>query len=125
MLENMARLQGSEQDIQVPWFTRSKLMVTTSEAMQTETPEDQAEQAATDELFGLGYDYHDGFAGRIDAVTLPQVQALAGSRLSNCVVTICTPAPQLVHVTAGVRTYNSFPTVDLTPRGIQHDVAPK
>jgi zinc protease len=125
ILENMARLQGTEQDIQIPWFTRSKLMVTTSEAMANETSDDQAAQAATDELFGLGYNYHDGFADRIDAVTLPEVQALAGTRLCKCVVTICTPAPQLAHVEPGMRTYDSFPTVDLTPRGIQHDVAPK
>jgi zinc protease len=125
MLENIARLQGTEQDIQLPWFTRSKQMVTTSEAMQNEKCEDQAIQAATDELFGVGYEYHQGFADRINAVRLPEVQRLAGSRLSRCVVTICTPNPQQVRVNPGLRAYDSFPTVDLTPRGIQHDVSPK
>jgi zinc protease len=122
ILENMARLQGSPQDIQTDWFTRCRSMINTSEALQTERPEDQAEIDAINELFGLGYQYHDGFADRIDAVTLPQVQALAATRLKHCVVTICTPRPDLVKVTAGERKYSSFPTVDLTPRGVQHDV---
>jgi zinc protease len=125
ILENMARLQGTERDIQLSWFTRSKEMVTTSEALQTEKCEDQALQAATDELFGVGYAYHDGFNQRIESVTLPAVQQLAAARLSHCVVTICTPSPQLVHVEPGVRRYASFPTVDLTPRGVQHDVSPR
>ena len=125
ILENMARLQGAEADIQKSWFVRSRDMVTTSEAMQNEKCEDQALQAATDELFGVGYAYHQGFADRIEAVTLPEVQRIAGSRLSRCVVTICTPNPQQVHVEPGVRTYDSFPTVDLTPRGVQHDVSPR
>ena len=125
ILENMARLQGAEADIQKSWFVRSRDMVTTSEAMQNEKCEDQALQAATDELFGVGYEYHQGFADRIEAVTLPEVQRIAGSRLSRCVVTICTPNPQQVHVEPGVRTYDSFPTVDLTPRGVQHDVSPR
>ena len=75
---NMARLQGTEADIQKDWFTRCKEMITTAEALQTEKPADQASQAATDELFGVGYQYHQGFAERIDAVTLPQVQELRG-----------------------------------------------
>ena len=67
----------------------------------TEKPADQASQAATDELFGVGYKYHQGFADRIDAVTLPQVQELARERLSRCVVTICTPAPEKVENQGG------------------------
>jgi hypothetical protein len=35
-------------------------------------------------------------------------------------VTISTPDPDAVTIKPGVRTYNSFPTVDLTPRGVQH-----
>lgn len=125
ILENIARLQGSPQDIQLDWFGRCKDMITTSEAMQTETPAAQAQQAATDELFGLGYDYHEKFADRINSVQMPQVQDAAQSRLRKCVVTVSTPAPERVDIKAGERTYSSFPTVDLTPRGVQHDVGAK
>ena len=37
------------------------------------------------------------------------------------VVTVSTPDPEKVKITAGPRKYASFPTVDLTPRGVQHD----
>jgi zinc protease len=125
ILESIARLQGSEQDIQADWFTRSRDMITTAEALETETPAEQATQAATDELFGLGYDYHAGFAARIDAVSLPQIQSIARNRLRNCVVTICTPDPDRAQIATGARTYSTFSPVDLTPRGIQHDVVGK
>jgi zinc protease len=125
ILLNMARLQGTEADIQVDWFTRCKEMVTTAYALETETPEEQAQIAATEELFGLGYDYHVGFSDRINAVTLGQVQDLARTRLSHCLVTVCTPAPELVKIQAGANVYDSFPAIDLTPRGVRHDVGGK
>jgi hypothetical protein len=36
-------------------------------------------------------------------------------------VTVSTPAPDAVGVKTGRREYPSFPPVDLTPRGVQHD----
>ena len=125
IIQNMARLQGTESDIQADWFTRCKSMITTSEALAVETPEAQASQAATDELFGLGYDYHTGFADRINGVKLAEVQQLAGQRLSRCVITVCTPNPEKVDIHTGDYTYDSFPPIDLTPRGVQHDVGAK
>jgi predicted Zn-dependent peptidase len=89
--------------------------------MDNETPAEQATTAALDELMGLGYDYHDRFAARIEAVTLPDVRNVSAKRLTQCVVTVSTPAPDAVKVKTGKRTYNSFPPVDLTPRGVQHD----
>ena len=62
MLENIARLQGSEKDTQPGWFQRSQQLITTSDAMENETPAEQAQQAALDELIGLGYAYHEQFA---------------------------------------------------------------
>ncbi|MGD1276289.1 MAG: pitrilysin family protein [Tepidisphaeraceae bacterium] len=125
ILENVARLQGTEQDIQPQWFDRCKDVITTTEALQTQTPQEQASLAAVDELLGVGYNHPAGFAQRISAVKLPMIQALSRSRLRRCVVTICTPAPQLVKTAAGGRTYSTFPPVDLTPRGVQHDVGHK
>jgi zinc protease len=122
ILENMARLQGSPADIQTDWFDRSKQLIITADALENETPDAQASTAALDELYGLGYGWHAGFADRINAVKLGQVQSAARSGLSKCVVTICTPAPELLKEQQGTRTYPSFPKVDLTPRGVQHDM---
>jgi len=121
ILQNIARLQGKPADMQESWFARSKQLITTAEALNNETPASQATSAALDELYGLGFDYHDRFADKINAVTLPQVQITAARRLRQCVVTVSTPDPDSVNVQTGRREYNSFPTVDLTPRGIQHD----
>jgi predicted Zn-dependent peptidase len=121
----MARLQGTEADIQADWFSRCKEMIATAQALETETPADQASIAATDELFGLGYEYHAGFADRINAVPLPAVQELAKRRLSGCLVTICTPTPQSVEIGPGAYRFDSFPPIDLTPRGVRHDVNAK
>lgn len=125
ILQNMARLQGTEADIQADWFSRCKEMITTAYALETETPEQQAEIAATEELFGVGYDYHEGFGRRINAVTLAEVQDLARTRLGHCVVTVCTPAPEIVDIHPGPNVYDSFPAIDLTPRGVRHDVGGK
>ena len=121
ILENIARMQGSEKDMQPGWFERSKELATTSDALEHETPAEQATQAAIDELYGLGYNYHDQWAPMINAVKLDQVRRVARTRLSKCVVTVSTPAPDAVKIKPGERTYGSFPPVDLTPRGVQHD----
>jgi zinc protease len=122
MLENIARCQGTDQDMQKDWFDRAKQLITTGDAMENETPAQQAASAALDELYGLGYDYHSHFADRINAVTIDQVRELARSELRQCIITVSTPAPELVKRDTGVRTYKSFPPIDLTPRGVQHDV---
>jgi zinc protease len=121
ILLNIARLQGTPQDLHPDWFGRSQQLITTFDAMENETPAAQASQAALDELYGLGFDYHQHFAERIDAVKLPEVPAVARGLLRDCVITVSTPKPDLVNKTTGKREYTSFPPVDLTPRGVQHD----
>ncbi len=122
ILENVARLQGTAEDLQPEWFDRSKKLITTADAMDHETAAQQAQTAAIHELFGLGYDYHDKFADKIGGVKLSDVQAIARMKLRQCVVTVNTSEPDLVTVKEGERRYASFPPVDLTPRGVQHDV---
>jgi len=122
ILINIARVQGSATDINTDWFNRSKEMIPTADAMEHETPAQQAATAALNELYGLGYDFQEKFPAAIRAVTLQQAQNLARTRLRSCIVTISTPKPDVVNVKPGVRTYDSFPPVDLTPRGVQHDV---
>jgi zinc protease len=121
ILENIARLQGTPADVQEDWFTRSKELITITDAMDNETPGEQATTAALDELYGLGYDYHAKFTDKINEVSLDDVRKIARDRLSKAVVTISTPAPDLVKIEKGARTYKEFPPVDLTPRGVQHD----
>ncbi len=123
MLLNIARLQGTPKDVQADWFDRSKQLITTQDALDQETPEAQAAEAALDELYGLGYDAHAQFAAKINAVTLDQVRELAKTKLHDCIITISTPKPELVNRATRTRLYDSFPPVDLTPRGVQHDTA--
>jgi predicted Zn-dependent peptidase len=120
-LENIARLQGDDNDINPIWYNRSKDLIAVADAMEHETPAAQASTAAINELYGLGYGWQDQFADKIRSVPMVAVQGLARQRLRECVVTISTPAPELVKVKAGLRKYESFPPVDLTPRGVQHD----
>jgi zinc protease len=121
MLESVARLQGSDADMQPDWFRRSKQLIVTGDAIDNETPVAQATLAALDELYGLGYNYHEMFADRINGVSLDDIRKLAASRLQECVITVSTPDPDKVKIKEGPRTYPTFPTVDLTPRGVQHD----
>jgi zinc protease len=128
ILLNIARMQGSDADMQASdadmkpnWFNRAKELITTADALEHETPDQQAATAALDEIYGLGYDFHETYPGKINSVTIGQVRAAAAARLSQCVVTICTSHPELVTVKTGSRTYTQFPPVDLTPRGVQFD----
>ena len=85
--------------MQPDWFARSKLLITTADALDHETLSAQADGAALDELYGLGFDAHRRFAASINRVTLDQVrQAVAAARLRSCMVTICTPTPDAVTV---------------------------
>ncbi|HEY1628249.1 MAG TPA: hypothetical protein VGF52_00225, partial [Tepidisphaeraceae bacterium] len=120
-LQNIARMQGTDEDMQPDWFARSKELMTTSDALDHETPAAQATQAALDELYGLGYDYHDQFAPKVNGVSLSDVRSIAQRRLTRCVITVSTPAPKAVSIQPGKRDYPSFPPVDLTPRGVNHD----
>ncbi|WP_428938419.1 M16 family metallopeptidase [Fontivita pretiosa] len=123
ILQNIARCQGTPQDIRPDWFERSRQLIKTGEAMENETPAQQAQTAALDELYGLGYDYHERFAERIDAVNIEQVRQIARQRLSQCVITVSTPKPELVKQSPGVRVYRDFPPVELAPRETAHDAA--
>lgn len=121
-LQNIARVEGSPKDVNMDWFKRSKELMVVADAMENETPAAQAQMAALDEVLGLGFDYHKQFPDKVRAVTLDQVRELAHQRLRECVVTICTPRPDLVDIKPGVRKYDSFPEVDLAPKGVTHDV---
>jgi zinc protease len=73
---------------------RAKAVIVTSVMMETQTSSARATQAALDEVYGLGFDYHDHFAERIGKVTLEGVRAAARRYLSSPpVIVVVTPAP--------------------------------
>ena len=83
-LENIARLQGNENDINGTWYKRAKELIVVADAMEHETPAAQASSAALDEIYGLGYKWHDQFADKIKEVQMSRVQGLAGSASGMC-----------------------------------------
>ncbi|HEX8914035.1 MAG TPA: insulinase family protein, partial [Humisphaera sp.] len=121
ILENIARLQGTPADWNEKWYGRSKELIVVSDAMATQTATEQATQAALDELYGLGHAWHRQFAQGIRSVAPEQVREVSRNRLARCVVTVSTPEPAAVSAKPGVRRYEKFPPVELTPRGTQHD----
>ena len=72
------------------------------------TSDGLATTAALDELYGLGYDYHDRFADEVKRVDLSAGRDVARAGLVWCVVTISTPEPHLVTVKTGRREFNGF-----------------
>jgi zinc protease len=67
-----------------------------AEVLEKQTNADAAMTAALDELYGLGYNWSDGNADRIMAITLKNVQDVAKKYLSGSeTVTVITSAPDL------------------------------
>ncbi len=60
-------------------------------AQENTTIAEQAQQAALDELYGLGYDYHKGFDARMQAVKLRDVVAAARKYFGNHVLVTSSP----------------------------------
>jgi zinc protease len=63
-------------------------------AQENTTIAEQAEQAALDELYGLGYDYNSTFDGRIEAVTLDDVIRVARKYLDKSVQVTSSPGKE-------------------------------
>jgi zinc protease len=75
---------------------RAKRIITTTELMEKQTNSDCGMQAALDELYGLGYDYRDGFADAVRQVTLEDVREVARQYLTHPVIAVVTPQPDEV-----------------------------
>jgi zinc protease len=73
-------------------FDTARQMVISLHAQENTTIAAQAQQAALDELYGLGYDYDKTFDDRIRAVTKEQVIAAANKYLGNHVLVTSSPA---------------------------------
>jgi predicted Zn-dependent peptidase len=79
-------------------FTTAKDLIIAADALDKQTNADLASQACLDELYGLGYDFHQDHARRIDVVTVDQVQRVARQYLTQPIVCISTPRPDLLHL---------------------------
>ena len=72
-------------------FERCKEMVIALHAQENTTISGQAQQAALDDLYGLGYNYDKSFDERINAVTKEDVIAVANKYLKNYVLVTSSP----------------------------------
>jgi zinc protease len=77
---------------------RAKTIIVTNELMGNQTNSARAMQSALDELYGLGYDYHDSLSDRVNAVTLDEVKRVATRYLTTPVVAVVTPSPDAVEL---------------------------
>jgi zinc protease len=72
-------------------FRTAVQMVIALHAQEDTAIGEQAQRAALDELYGLGYDYHKSFDARIEAVTLPDVVRAARKHFGNYVLATTSP----------------------------------
>jgi zinc protease len=99
VLETMEELFGraaaggfTEEDL-----ARAKSRLISAEALDRQTNADLAGQAALDELYGLGYDWHKGYAERITALTLEEVQEVAKRYFASPpTTTVITSQPEML-----------------------------
>jgi zinc protease len=72
-------------------FLKAQQMIVALHAQENTTIEQQALQAALDELYGLGYDYDRSFDQRIQSVKLEDVLRVARKYFNNRVVITTSP----------------------------------
>ncbi len=97
--EVVARIEKNLQraktgDISDEEFQRCKEMVVALHAQENTTIAAQAQQAALDDLYGLGYTYDKTFDARIQAVSKKDVIAAANKYLQNRVLVTSSPQPE-------------------------------
>jgi zinc protease len=90
--KSVARARAGE--IPKDEFRTAQQMVIALHAQENTTIGEQAQQAALDELYGLGYDYDKTFDARIEAVTLDDVVRVARKYLNNHVLVTTSPNPR-------------------------------
>lgn len=69
--------KARDSDFSPDELERAKTMMISSEAIESQTNSSQASQAASDELFGLGFRNSEAMESRINAVTLADVRRVA------------------------------------------------
>jgi zinc protease len=72
-------------------FRTAQQRVIALHAQENTTIAEQAQEAAIDELYGLGYDYRKKFAARMEAVRLSDVVRVANKYFGNAVLVTLSP----------------------------------
>jgi len=85
-VERITREGATPQELEL-----AKDMITTSEALDRQTNASQAGDAATGEMYGVGYDYESEFLARVKKVTLDDVKSAARKYFTKYVLTVTTP----------------------------------
>jgi zinc protease len=86
---NLAR--AKEGKIPADEFRAAQRQIVAMHAQENTTLAEQAQQAALDELYGLGFDYDKTFDARIEAVTLDEVIGAARKYLDRNVLVTSSP----------------------------------
>jgi len=89
VLEKVDKMKKGE--ITPEEFDRAKTICITEELMGRQTNSAQAMTAAINELYGLGYEFADSFADRVNAVTINDVVRVAQKYLTHYVCAIVAP----------------------------------
>jgi zinc protease len=89
--KNVARAKAGE--ITPEEFDVARQRVLAMHAQENTTIASQAQQAAPNALYGLGFDYDKTFDARIQAVTLPDLSRVARKYLNNHVLVTTSPRP--------------------------------
>ena len=95
-------------------FRTAVQRMTALHAQENTTIGEQAQQAALDELYGLGYDYHKTFDARIEAVTLKDVVEAARKYFGNHVLVTSSPERSGVRVNCSL---GAMPTLAVGMHG--------
>lgn len=73
-------------------------IIIATDLMQSRTNSERASEAATDELYGLGFDHRREYAKYIESVTADDVRRVARQYLTRPVIAVVTPDPQAVQI---------------------------
>jgi len=86
-------------------FETAKDLVIAADALDKQTNAELAAQACLDELYGLGYNFHQQQSERIQAVNLDQVKDVARKYLTNPIICISIAQPDLVDLPIETRSW--------------------
>ncbi|MFO1021648.1 MAG: pitrilysin family protein [Planctomycetales bacterium] len=86
---NLKKVQ--EQGIPVDEFEKTRKMLLAAHSLRDTTAGEKAQQAALDELYGLGYDYDKGYEERLKKVTPQQVQEVARKYFAHGILATSAP----------------------------------
>lgn len=87
---NLKKVQ--EQGIPTDEFEKTRKMLLAAHSLRDTTAGEKAQQAALDELYGLGYDYVKGYEERLKKVTPQQVQEIARKYFAHGILATSSPA---------------------------------